>query len=124
MGRAFGRCCPRGSGRRDPSGSLRRGRQRPALAQRELAARSPPARLSEIHENVLAAAKRERPPRTLVGRRRLYRADLADPPLPAGRAARSAVADGLAACGVAGTGGPPALRRDISRAASTVRTMA
>src|ERR1700676_4399551 len=124
MGRAFGRRDPWGSGGRDPAGSLRRGRQRPALAQRELAARSHRARLSEIHENVCAAAKLDRPPRTLVGRRRLYRAGLAVPPLPAGRAARSAVADGLAACGVAGTGGPPALRRDLSRAASTVRTMA
>ena len=61
---------------------------------------------------------------TLVGHRRLHRADSADPPLPAGGAARSAVADRAAAGGLAGQGGAPALRRNLSRAASRVRTMA
>ena len=115
---------PGGSRGRDPSGSLRRGRQRPAPAQRELAARSHRGRLSEIHENLRAAARLDRPPRTLVGRRRLHRADPADPPLPARGAARSAAADGAAAGGLAGQGGPRTLRRDLSRAASRVRTMA
>src|SRR5439155_237101 len=52
MDRAFG--CPDsgGSGHRDPSGSLRRGRERPTLAQRELAAASHRGCLSEIHENL------------------------------------------------------------------------
>ena len=59
-----------------------------------------------------------------VRRRCLHRADLADPSLPAGGAARSAAADGAAAGGLAGQGGAPALRRDLSRAASCVRTMA
>ena len=60
----------------------------------------------------------------LCGRRRLHRADPADPPLPPGGAARSAAADGVIACGLAGQGGAKTLRRDLSRAASRVRTMA
>ena len=60
----------------------------------------------------------------LSRRRRLHRADPADPSLPPRGAARSAVADGAAAPGLAGQGGATALRRDLSRAASRVGTMA
>ena len=62
--------------------------------------------------------------RAARGRRRLHRANPADPPLPPGGAARPAVADGAAAKGLAGQGGANAVRRDLSRAASCVRTMA
>ena len=50
--------------------------------------------------------------------------DAPDPPLPPRRAARSAAADGAVAGGLAGKGGAGAVRRDLSRAASRVRTMA
>ena len=50
--------------------------------------------------------------------------DAPDPPLPPRRAARPAAADGAVAFGLAGQGGPSAVRRDLSRAASRVRTMA
>ena len=53
--------------------------------------------------------------RAAGGRRRLHRADPADPPLPPRGAARSAAADGAVASGLAGPGGPSALRRDLSR---------
>ena len=66
----------------------------------------------------------DRPRRAAGGGRRLHRADPADPPLPPRRAARSAAADGAVAGGLAGQGGPSAVRRDLSRAASRVRTMA
>ena len=57
----------------------------------------------------------------LADARRLHRADPSDPPLPPRGAARSAAADGAVAGGLAGQGGPTALRRDLSRAASCVR---
>ena len=56
--------------------------------------------------------------------RRLHGADSADPLLPPRGAARSAAADGIAAGGLAGPGGPPALRRDLSRPVAGFRTMA
>ena len=62
--------------------------------------------------------------RHALRRRRLHRAHPADPSLPPRRAARSAAADGAAAEGLAGQGGADALRRDLSRAACPVRTMA
>ncbi len=61
---------------------------------------------------------------TPVGCRRLYGADPADPPLPPRGAARSAAADRAAAGGLAGPGRPRALRRNLSRTASSVGTMA
>ena len=77
------------------------------LLARELAARSHRRRLSEIHEDLRAAARLDRPARTAVGRRRVHRADPADPSLPAGGAARSAAADG-ACCQRTGRAGRPA----------------
>ena len=66
----------------------------------------------------------DRPRRTAGGGRRLHRADPPDPPLPPRRAARPAAADRAVAFGLAGQGCPNALRRDLSRATSRVRTMA
>ena len=116
---------PEEAASRDPAGSLRRGRQRPAPA----AAKA--GRCDRTADAYLKFMKTFEPLRGWIGRRetafgyrRLHRADLADPPLPAGGAARSAVADGPAARGLAGQGGAPALRRNLSRAASCVRTMA
>ena len=63
LGRAIGRSDPRGSRIRDPAGGVGRGRQRPAIAQRKLAARSHRGRLPEIHENLRADARLDRPPR-------------------------------------------------------------
>ena len=58
------------------------------------------------------------------GSGRLHRARAPDPPLPPRRAARSLAADGAVAVGLAGQGGARALRRDLSRVTSCVRTMA
>ena len=81
-------------------------------------------RLSEVHENLRAAARVDRPRRTAGRRGRLHRADPFDPPLPPRRAARPAIADGAVAFGLAGQGCPNAVWRDLSRATSRVRTMA
>ncbi len=59
-----------------------------------------------------------------VGPGGLHRADPADPLLPPGGAARSAAPAGAVACGLAGQGGPRALRRDLSRAVAGLRAMA
>ena len=67
VGRAIRRSDPGGSSIRDPARSLRRGRQRPTPAQRELAARSHRGRLSEIHEDLRAVARLDRPARAAVG---------------------------------------------------------
>ena len=66
----------------------------------------------------------DRPRRAADGGRRLYRPRAADSPLPPRRAARPAAADVAVARGLAGQGGPLALRRNLSRAASRVGTMA
>jgi len=64
------------------------------------------------------------PLRGWIGRREKHGADSADPLLPAGGAARSLVAGGLAPRGLAGTGGPKTLRRNLPRAVATFRKMA
>ena len=74
VGRAVGRAGAGGSRRRHPSRSLGRGRQRAAPAQRKLAARSHRRRLSEVHEDLRAAARLDRQRRTAGGGRRLHRA--------------------------------------------------
>ena len=81
-------------------------------------------RTADAYQNLRAAARLDRPRRAAAGRRRLHRADPANPPLPPRRAARSAIADRAVAVGLAGQGGPRALRRNLSRATSRVRTMA
>ena len=63
VGRAVRRSRSGGSRERDPAGSFGRRRQRAAPAQRELAARSHRRCLSEIHEDVRAVARLDRPPR-------------------------------------------------------------
>ena len=81
-------------------------------------------RLSQIHEDLRAVARLDRSPQTARGCRRLHGADPLDPPLPPRGAARPAVADGIAAEGLAGQGGAKTLRRDLSRPVASVRTMA
>ena len=65
-----------------------------------------------------------RTPRKARRCRRLHRARAADPSLSPRGAARSPVAGGAAACGLAGQGGPRALRPNLSRAVVSIRTMA
>ena len=66
LGRAVGRAGSGGSGGRDPAGSIGRGRQRTATAQRKLAAGSHRRRLSEVHQDLRAAARLDRPRRDAV----------------------------------------------------------
>ena len=54
----------------------------------------------------------------------LPRAHPADPPLPPRGAPGPVAAISAAAAGLAGQGGQGAVRRDLSRVASTIRTMA